>query len=432
MNMASPVVSLENEHIQVSVVRYPDCKVILTITTLPLASKAARTHAVKTITKQVNIPGFRKGHAPENLVSQRFTSQIDREFRDILLRNALNEAIHLTKIRPMKANEGVKLLKFEPLESDSYFISVEFEAYPEVPTIDFDSLSIQEEAPKGIEEQDIENRMEQLRFSHAEWEEILDRPAALGDFVTLDVEGMEGEPFFIHKDTKFHLEEKKMPRWARSLAVGLRAGESKEGYSEAEEEDDVSSFQSKLCRITLKKIQTAKLPPLDDDLAKKAGVQNVEQLRQAIVRSLEKNARADVQNALRKQIRTQLLELFPFDLPRKQVETLREDYQKIAENAKSHFQNVAEWNQYKERLLEQGKENIRLSYLLPKILSDNHLPFPSQGEIQQRATEQMMIRYMQGDTNLTEEHLKYFSQVAESDLITEMALDFLIANCKKA
>jgi trigger factor len=429
---SSPLVSLENEHVQVSVARHPECRVVLTITTLPLASKAAKSAALKTVLKQVNIPGFRKGHAPDSLVLKQFAPQIEREFRNILVRNGINEAIRLTKIIPTQNNEAIKLLKFEPLESDTYFISVEFESYPEVPSVDFDSLSIQEMTPKTIEQSEIDNRVEDLRLRHAEWEEILDRPANEGDFATLDIEVMEQEPFFIHQDTKFHLVDKKMPLWARSLVEGLRVGESKEGPSEPEEGDDAASFESKLCKITVKKIQTANLPPIDDELAKKAGVQNVDELSAAIHRSLEKNARGLVQNGMRKQVKTQLLELYPIDIPGQHMEKLRQNCEQIAENAKSQFPNEEQWNQYKERLFEQGKETTRLSYLLPKVLREHHQPLPTHDEVQQRATEQMMLRYFQGDTSLTEGDLKYFAQVAESEILTETALDFIIANCKKA
>lgn len=428
----SPLVSLENEHIQVSVARHPDCRIILTITTLPLASKAAKSAAIKTIVKQVNIPGFRKGHAPDALVVQRFAPQVDNEFRDILIRNSVNEAIRLTRIIPTRNNEAMKLLKFEPLETDSYFISVEFESFPEVPTVDFESISVQETAPQPIEEKEIESRIEDLRLRHAEWEEILDRPANQGDFVVLDIESIEGEPFFIHKDTKFHLADKKMPRWAINLVIGLKVGESKEGHSELEEGEDASAFKSRLCKITLKKIEAAKLPPVDDELAKKAGVQSANHLHDAVLRSLEKNAKATSQNTMRQQVRSQVLELYPFDIPGQQMQKLREDCEMIAENAKTRFPNEEEWNLYKERLFEQGVETMRLSYLLPKILRENHIPLPNGAEIQQRATEQMMLRYFQGDTNLTEADLKYFTQAAESELITETALDFIIASCKKA
>lgn len=430
--MDSSVISLENEHIQVSVARHPECRVVLAITTLPLASKAAKAAAVKGIVKQVSIPGFRKGHAPEALVAEQFAPQVEREFKDILIRNGINEAISLTKIAPNRNNEAMKLLKFEPLESDSYFISVEFESFPEIPSIDFDSLNIQESTPQPVSEKDIDERVEDLRLRHAEWEEIADRPAASGDYVILDIESMEGQPFYLHQDTKFHLADKKMPRWARSLVEGLALGESKEGHSQPEEGDNASTFKSRHCKITLKKIELPKLPPIDDSLAKKAGVPNTGALREAIQRSLEKNARAISQNTMRAEARTQLLNLYPFDLPGFQLQKLKTDCDQIAENARSHFPNEEEWIQYKERLYVQGMESVRLSYLLPKTLRENNLPLPAADEIQQRATEQMMLRYMQGDKNLTEADLKYFTQVAESELITETALDFIIANCKKS
>ena len=86
------------------------------------------------------MPGFRKGKAPEELLLERFGSHVDSEWRELAVQAALVESLLLTgkqivrevptlthKIHSLNATDGGK-------------IHLQFETYPDVPTIAVEKL----------------------------------------------------------------------------------------------------------------------------------------------------------------------------------------------------------------------------------------------------------------------------------------------------
>lgn len=429
--MAQQNASFENDNVQVAVERDSGCKVILNITTKPLATKASHVAAVKTISKEVNIPGFRKGKAPESLVLQKYQPQVEKEFKDVLIRNSINEAVQLTSIRPFSSQASVSLKKCEPIAEGSYLISIEFEAFPEVPKVETENLSLKEIPSDKVTDKEIEKRIEELQLYHAEWEEITDRAASNEDFVVLDIDVIDEPPLAIHRDSRFHLKEGRMPNWARSIVEGLKTGESREGFSEPENAEDPEKFIPRKCKITVKKIQKAKLPPVDDALSKKAGVGTAAELRGQITKSLEKQAEDKARQTMRQAMKKLLVTKYPFELPKERMDSLHEECHQLAEEEGTQFANAEQRHAYAHQLLEEAEQTVRLSYLLPKVFKDHNLAFPTPREIQQRATEHMVMRYMAGQKDMGQEEIEHFSRIAESELITEKALDFLIEKAKK-
>lgn len=426
MNTSS---SFENEHIKLSVERHPECKVVFSITTLPLPTKAAEKAAIKSVSKEVNVPGFRKGRAPEDLIEKQFPKEIKKEFLDILTRNSLNEAITLSGIHPLNKDTSLKLLKCDPIDDSSYLVSVEFESYPSIPSIDPKKLTIKEQTPQEVTEEQIDAHIHQLQLHHATWDEITDRAAQDGDFVTLDIDLIDQKlPTPAHRDSRFELKEGRLPQWLYRALLGLSIGSSTTGISEAEEPTE--NFIPKTFNITLKKIEKPNLHPLDDALAKKAGVDNVALLKEAIHKSLEKDARDVAAQKTRFEMKKALLEAFWFEVPGTRIKQASQECREIAESEKGKTKEEREI--YSRELLEKAHESMRFSFLLSKILYENRLPIPTTTEIRQRATEDLLKRYMQEGKNASESDLEYYIRKAENELIAETALDFLIESGKNS
>ncbi|KAF3362281.1 Trigger factor [Chlamydiales bacterium STE3] len=425
--MSNTVKNYENEHISLTVEHLDNCLVKLDIITQPLATEAAKTKAIKNITKEVNIPGFRKGKAPTQLISKQFSSSIEKETKEIILHNALDEAVKLCHIHPYSEKKGVKLIKFEPIQENSFEIVIEIEAFPEVPSVNVDELSLNKPQLKSVEDKDIEERIEELRIYHATWEEV-DRPAAENDFVTIDFDVIDENPFTVYRDARFHLKEHKIPLWAKKLIIGQKTGAIVEGMSE-QEEDSEKDFTPRKCRITIKKIEIATLPPVDDDLAKKAGVDTVEALQTSIRAHVEKDQEQKAQNELRKEMKKELANKYIFDLPLSRLEALKEECQELA--SQEHFRNEEDLKLFKEKLFEDGKETIRVSFLLPKLIREQNLPKPSPEKLRERIMSYMFNRYMEQGQKVDQKEIEYYAQVAENDLVVEGALDYLINQVTK-
>lgn len=424
-------ISLENTNIKLNVEKQSGCKVIFSITTLPAATKAAEAAAVKAVTKEVNIPGFRKGRAPEALVSSQFAPQIKKEFGDILTRNAFSEAIKLSGIHPLSNESPVNLTKCEPIDATSFLIEIGFDAYPEIPSIDPSALSVARQEAEPVTQDLINKHIEELRLHHCSWKEVTDRAAQDGDFVTVNIDMMEdGIPKTVHEGNRFQMKEDKLPAWLRKLITGLSIGGTATGTSEDEREDKSDNFTPRTFNVELLKIEEAVLPEVDEALAKKAGVESVDALNKAIEKSLAKDAAERAKQTMRFAAKKAILANYPMELPGSRLKDLLNECTQLSQSDNSLSKE--EQDNKMMGFFNQGKDNMTFSYLVYKLFKDNNLKYPTTQEVRQRATEEMLMRYMSGDRNISENDLEYFTRTAENEMIAATALDFVVENSKRA
>jgi trigger factor len=90
--LSSAQTQFQNENMTVDLKRDPGCLIRLDISLSPLATQAAYQKALKTVNKEVSIPGFRKGKAPQTLILKNYSQHVDREWRELLLNTAFGEA----------------------------------------------------------------------------------------------------------------------------------------------------------------------------------------------------------------------------------------------------------------------------------------------------------------------------------------------------
>lgn len=407
----------------------PGCQVSFLIKVLPEGVAAIKKAALKNVAKEVNIPGFRKGKAPESVIKEKFSSSIEKEFKDLAARLSLQEAFGLSRINPYSQSAKLSMTQFNWDGKEACDMTVEFCAYPEVPEIKIDQLEVQKEEPKEVSEEDLRVKLDELQIYHAEWQTVEARPAQEDDFVTLDVELLGEEPYTLHQDSRFHLKEAKVAKWLKNLVEGMQAGETREGTIDAEGQD--VDLPSKQCKVTLKKIETALLPPLDDALAKRAGRETVEALKEAIKERLAKENAMSAVEKTRHRIKEQLLALYPFEMPAEKVEKLHEECHRITH---THHDDTAghesQDHTQAHELFHSYKRNLQLSYMISRLVHDHNLVPPTLEKIRQRALQKAMWLHFTEQEPLTEELVESHLALSENELIAEQALDFLIAHAK--
>ena len=72
--------------------KIPDCKALLRLEVPSDDAKAERNQIVKLFAKQAKIPGFRPGKTPESLIEKRFKTEIESEFEERIVRQAMQKA----------------------------------------------------------------------------------------------------------------------------------------------------------------------------------------------------------------------------------------------------------------------------------------------------------------------------------------------------
>lgn len=241
----------------------------LTITVTPEDLQPSVKHAYEHIASQVQIPGFRKGKVPAAIIDQRVgraevlqhavSDGLDRFYR---------QAVTEEKLRPVGRPEAdvTELPNLKDFSGD-LVITVEVDVRPTFDIPKFDDLKIEVETAK-VTAADVDAELEQLRSRFGTLVTV-DRPAAKGDFVTLDlvatVDGAEVDR-------------------ASGLSYEVGSGELLEGTDEAIESltaGETTTFESTLLggefegrpaliEVTITAVKVRELPELDDEFAQLA------------------------------------------------------------------------------------------------------------------------------------------------------------------
>jgi trigger factor len=414
-SLANNLSEFKNENIEVQVSKQPGCQVKLNIFVTPKGTNHAYSLAMKAVNKEVSLPGFRKGKAPEKLLLQNFKKPIEQEWNEILVRTFLNEAFHLTQIYPFNNNSVKRPLINKISLDEGAQISVEMEISPEIPHVDLSLLSVTQKTLHEVTDADVEDTIKNIRMHHAHWEKHDDQSVKDGDFVDLDIVALDGDQNEICKDTRFEVLEGKMGNWMRKLILGLKVNESAEGISEKETDShehcdsclegeehqhhEDTSFKPTKCKITVKSILNPLLPALDEELAKKTGTKSIEELRERIKESLKQKAEETVKEDLRKQIDLQLLEKYPFDIPHSILQAEKKQRMLAIKNDFQQQNKLNEFDAAKDNIESQVASDIekvfRLFFLSRKIAEENNIDV-TQDEI----IKEMMTQMYSGNAKL--------------------------------
>ncbi|MBA3721572.1 MAG: trigger factor [Parachlamydiaceae bacterium] len=374
--------TFKNDELNVVVTKLPNCRYKFAVNIQPKAVEAAYTKASKNVKKEVSIPGFRKGKAPDNIIMEKYQSHIHREWVDLVLETGFNEAIQLTNIHPLKDGLVKRPTIHECSKEKGANFEVEFEARPVVPEVNFKDIKINKVTPKVITEKDKEQYLHQLALRFTTYEPLENHAVKENDFVDLDVDVKEdGKTRKAIHNQRTQVNEEGLPSWIRKKVIGLKAGESAEGMSEPDPKQPVENFKPIPFIVKVDMVLKGTIPPYDDELAKKVGLTTFAELQDKINEKLEKEAIDIAHEKEQQQIEQVLLEKFPVDIPQSLIE----------KNTKMRMEDY--YNQLKsegqEATYRKNRENVEKSFekaishqlqmlfLLRKIADDNKIEISS-------------------------------------------------------
>lgn len=168
----------------------------LTVEVAPERMEKAMQNAARRISREVNIPGFRKGKAPYNIVIQRFgINTVISEAIDLLGNDVYKEALEESKIQPY-APGSLEDIKTEPPVTLTFVV-------PKQPEIDLGSYRDirQPFSVEEVEDTAVNDAIKALQDRRAVVETVT-RPAQVGDQVKFHSTGT-----ITHPDSETHAHE---------------------------------------------------------------------------------------------------------------------------------------------------------------------------------------------------------------------------------
>ena len=312
--------------------------------------------------KYFNIPGFRKGKAPMQIVEKYYGKEIFYEdaFNEVA-GEALEEAVSENKVDIVSRPE-VDIKQMEK-GKDLIFTAV-MQTKPEAELGKYKGIEI----PKieyNVSEDDINHELEHMQEHNSRLISIEDRPAENGDTVNIDFEGFVDDKAFDNgkaEDYDLELGSNTFIPGFEEQIVGMKIDEEKDIKVTFPEEYYEKSLAGKEAtfKIKLHEIKKKELPKLDDEFAKDVSeFDTLKELKDDIKAKKEKQNKDKEKYETEEAIVKALCENVKVDIPSGMIETEVDRMVKDIENRLS-YQGI-KLDQYL-KMVQKTKEDLRKEY----------------------------------------------------------------------
>ena len=338
--------------------------------------------------KDFQMKGFRKGKAPKALMKKMFGKSVLGEAMQESIDDAMRKHFEDSGDRPAMQPD-VKMTNEEWKEGDDVEVAMSYEALPEIPEHDFSTITLERLAVE-IEDADVDDALENLAGSANHFEPRKKGSKAKdGDQIVFDFKGsVDGEFFEGGEAEDYPLvlgSGSFIPGFEEQL-VGAKAGDELDVTVTFPEEYQAEHLAGKeaVFACTVKEVKEPKPAPIDDELAKKFGMDDLEALKGNIREQLGVEYSGAARQVLKRKLMDALDEAVKFDLPPSLVET---EAKQIAhqlyheENPDDHGHDHDEIEPTDEHN-SLAERRVRLGLLLAEVGNKNDITV-SDAEMQQ-------------------------------------------------
>lgn len=291
--------------------------------------KSAYNKASKKYAAAVQVPGFRKGFAPVDIVKLRYKEDIQNEVLRELLPGKVQQAIEENNLTPLgephlhlENQDNLKLNGSEPLVAN-----VHVEVMPELPAPNYQDIEVTRRT-RPVNNEELERVIDERRRQGAALVPVEGRKSESGDTLIVDLEGT------------FLDQPNDEPIKADDLEVTLGDGRIEQAFtenlvdlSEDDEKDFTVEYPADFAspalagktvqyKAKVKSIGKVEMPEADDEWAKslEEGFESIADLRGKLRSDMEVAAKGEADNRVRDELITKLVDSNPFEVPNTLIE----------------------------------------------------------------------------------------------------------------
>lgn len=332
--------------------------------------------------KHANVPGFRKGYAPLDVVRLRFKEEIKNEVLADVLPAKVTEAIQEYKLNALTEphlhfddHENIKVNGSQPIS-----LHVHVEVMPEIPEPTYEGMEVTRRV-RPVEESEVEDLIANRLQRDAALIPIEGRKSELGDTVIADLEGKfeddpDGEPITA-TDLEVVLGDEVIEKSFTENLVGVEEDDEKQFTVAYPAEFSSPALAGKTVhyKAKVKSVGKTETPELNDEWAQtlEEGYESLADLRKKLRDDLEKYAETDADARLRNNAIAKLIEQNEFEVPNALIESqarnllnnFAEDLQSRGVNLKTVQDDFVQMAYHQMRT--QAERDVRGAMLLEKI-----------------------------------------------------------------
>ena len=389
--------------------------------------------------KYFNIPGFRKGKAPMQIVEKYYGPEIFYEdaFNEVA-QEALEEAVEENKLDVVSRPE-VDVKQME--KGKDLIFTVVMQTKPEAEVSKYKGIEIKK-VEYNVTDEDVEHELHHMQEHNSRLISVDDRAVESGDTTTIDFEGsVDGVPFEGGKAENYDLEigsNTFIPGFEDQI-IGMKIDEEKDVKVKFPEEYFSKELAGKdaVFKVKLHEIKKKELPELDDEFAKDVSeFDTLDELKADIKAKQEKQneekAKYETQDAVIKALCEKTKVEIPSGMVEMEVENMLKDFeQRLAYqglNLEQYFKMMGKTEEEVKKEYEpQAIEGIKSRLALEAVIKAEKIEATDK-EVEDKMKEMAKNYGKENDEEfLKNENVRnYIKQGLES----EKAMDFLVKNAK--
>lgn len=402
-----------------------------------------RLETLKVYSKHANIPGFRKGKAPQHIVAKKYAKEVNQDLEERMVPKFYHEALQESELKVVGVINvsDVKIIEDKPL---AFEVTVDVE--PEFKLPKYADIPIKEEKDE-ISDKQVQEQIDAIRNQHADYKDVEGKAVEAGDMAQLTYEAIaddkplievapeakgigEGSGYWISAD-----EHAFLPGMGEAV-VGLNVGDKKEVTVEFPENfmvKDLAGIKA-LYKIEVTAVRIRTLPEIDETFLSRLQVESEEALRSQIREQLEQQAENKALNSKHEQLVKHLVKKTKLDVPESIVQQqTRNMMYDIAQQRMMMGVTQEQIGEQQEEILKEAQdralENVKLRYIGLGIAKELELD-ASNVEIDEEIAS-MAIRQQKDARALRKEMVENdtFDSIAEQIRFNK-ALDYMLENAK--
>lgn len=397
--------------------------------------EAAYERTYKDVQRYVELPGFRRGHAPRELVEQRFGRMIRQQTVEDVIVEVVRQVVRQHGLQVIGGVKGAEDV-FYP-ESGALKFVVEFEVKPRVKVTGYEGLVLKKRKVE-VTEQDVNEAIRSLLEREATYEVVKEpRGAVFGDWLVVDYVGKVGEEEVLKREEVWvevsTESQAPVPGFGAQLA-GAQKGETKRFSVTVPPEFAMKRIAGKTVEFTVqvRELYERRIPALTDEVAQRLvpTCKTVEELREAVRKNHAHYLEAVERGRLRALAREELVRRHAIAVPPSEIagrarRYMENEVRQRMQRGATEEEIRAAWKEIEEQARRLAENDLRAAYVLDAIAEEQKLT----------VTEEELMEHLASYARSFRKDVRWVRAIFERDglieqtkheLLQEKALDYVV------
>lgn len=341
--------------------------------TLPKERVKIELEAVyRNLQKNVTVKGYRKGKAPRPVLEKIYKPRVESDVIQQLVQESYSQALEEQKLNPV-ASPVINETRLKEGEDFTYTATVEVKPAFDLPEYKGFSVSV---PAKPVDDKDVEEQLKLLAERKSQLVPMLeDRALAVGDFAVVDYETFIGGSATREsktEDATIEVGGGQLVDDMEKALPGMRVGENRsvDVVFPEDHADPKLAGKKVLYRVTLKEIKKRELPEVNEDFAKEAGAEGIDDLKSKIRTELGQYREDERKKEIRTKLMDKILEKVSMDVPPamldRQLRALYQSAQQVLGQS-GRVLDRKSFDTLKSGLKEQAERRVKELLVLEQI-----------------------------------------------------------------